>query len=512
MLVVVRTVTAANRLVDALCLLENDRRVQVVFTYDDEKPAIFTAGVHEFLQQLRAPVIPWQQALATSFDLVLAASENDDLHRLCGPVLLIAHGIGYQKYYPGREVIAGLDPARLGRSTVLALSHVDQRELVRAACPEAAERAVVIGDPCHDRMLASRHRAAEYRAALGAVDKTLVVVASTWGPDSVFGRDPGLVERLVGELPVDEFAVCAILHPGVVSAHSAWQVRAWLANATDAGLHVLPPEAGWQAAILSASCVVSDRGSLALYAASMDLPLLLVGGPSATTVPGSPMAALAAQTARLDDRDLAVQIRLAIRRHTAGAHELAVKQAVGDPGRSAELLRPVLYRMMDLPEPPTTAEFPPINPAAPRVTEVSAFVVGLRDGALQRFPSTTHSHELDHRHLVAHATTATLRQVTNAAILYRRLDEHEQWRFTAWAAETLRQWPNARLVAATLGDRTCLVRIRAGGTYRITVERTAADALMFASLAYIRLQDCELSTMEHVRVGGRTVSATVRAL
>ncbi|MQA07954.1 MAG: hypothetical protein GEU98_05235 [Pseudonocardiaceae bacterium] len=58
-------------------------------------------------------MISWAQACATRFDLAIAASENDELHRLNAPIMLIPHGFGYQKTYPGRAVIAGMDPDRL---------------------------------------------------------------------------------------------------------------------------------------------------------------------------------------------------------------------------------------------------------------------------------------------------------------------------------------------------------------------------------------------------------------
>jgi hypothetical protein len=134
--------------------------------------------------------------VAGRFDLAVAASENDALDQLTGPVLLVPHGAGFEKYYPGTRVVAGLDPARLVR-----------------------------------------------------------------------------------------------------------------ARAADAGVTVLGPDQGWQPALVAADCVLSDHGSTSLYAAALDKPLLLAGGPGTTTVAGSATAALREVATALDvDGDLRAQI------------------------------------------------------------------------------------------------------------------------------------------------------------------------------------------------------------
>lgn len=45
-------------------------------------------------------IVPWEQALRTRFDLALAAGENDDLHLLEAPIILLPHVVGFQKFYP----------------------------------------------------------------------------------------------------------------------------------------------------------------------------------------------------------------------------------------------------------------------------------------------------------------------------------------------------------------------------------------------------------------------------
>jgi hypothetical protein len=510
-LVVVRTVTTVTRLLDVLSLIQHDRRIQVVFTHDDTHRAIFTAGLGAFLRRLEAVVIPWEQAVGTRFALAIAASENDRLDELDAPVLLLPHGIGYQKRYPGGEVVSGMDPGKLLRDgrvvpDAIALSHPVQRDQLRAACPEAVGRAVVVGDPCYDRMLVSRHRIPRYRAALATGGRTLVALCSTWGPDSLFGNRPDLPEQLLAELPLDEYQVAVILHPGVWSAHGAWQIRAWLSDPTKTGLVIIPPEHGWQATILAADVVVSDEGSAALYAAAVDKPLLMAAGRTTTTVEESPLAALVARTARLDHgEDLRTQLDNARREHRAGDHEPVVKQAVDNPGESAELLSSHIYDRLGLPRPPAEPAFPPVPAPAAEPTGITAFLATaqtLDDAvAVSRFPLVARNSEpRPFQHVVAHAEAAELRELDAAAIVYTD-------RGPGALDGLLTHWPTAR-IAASITEGACHVLIRGGAPVRLSAD--GVDPLALASVAYFRLaRHEEIVGTQRIRLGSRTADISV---
>ncbi len=132
-------------------------------------------------------------------DLVLTASENVDVPEGTCPVLVLPHGIGFQKYVPDsradRVRLSGLVPDALleaGRAW-LATSHPDQDEQLLAAHPKAAGRTLLVGDPCFDELAASAALRPAHRAALGVGDdRRLVVVSSTWGPTSLLGERPDL--------------------------------------------------------------------------------------------------------------------------------------------------------------------------------------------------------------------------------------------------------------------------------------------------------------------------------
>ncbi|MFD0924084.1 hypothetical protein ACFQ16_30455 [Saccharopolyspora rosea] len=246
------------------------------------------------------------------------------------------------------------------------LSHHEQLDRLRRHCPEAVDAALVAGDPCFDRMLASRPLRETYRRRLGArPDQRVVVVSSTWGPESLWGRDPGLVHRLARELPLDEYRVVVALHPNIWYGHTPWQVRMWLAECTRAGVVVVPPEEGWRAALVAADVTVGDHGSVTFYSAALGTPVLLASWPEHTVDPASPIAALLREAPRLADRDLTAQLNTAI---ADGADRYADIAALTTsvPGESARLLRTAVYTHLDLDEPDGPAE-----PAAVPLPEVT---------------------------------------------------------------------------------------------------------------------------------------------
>ncbi|MEV0902842.1 hypothetical protein [Actinoplanes sp. NPDC049802] len=473
-LVVVRTVTALTRLLDVVSLIVADRRVQILFTVDGERAAVFGDGTDRAIAGIAARTIPWERARSTRFDLVLSASENDGLEELDGPTLVLPHGLGFQKFYPGGRTVAGLDPRRLKEhNRVIALSHPGQREWMS----EGRDRAVVVGDPCWSRMHASRHRRDAYRAAFGADGRRLVVLASTWGPESLLGAAPDLPERLVAELPMDEYRIVAVLHPGVWAAHGPWQVRAWLARAN---VRVLSPDSDWQAALLAADRVIADHGSAAGYAALAGVPVLLGPRGSATTVPGSIADLLAERCPRIG-------AGLRTRIDTAGPVTLE------PPIDAAAPLRALLHRMMDMAEPSYPAEFPPLPVPATHTPTVGAWVAG-ENGCLMRYPDTGHGpphDDLSYRHTVARIEHCTLTQAEGATVI---------------GGADLDRWPRAHL-SATVDGHTCRIRARDGRTTTLHSDDPTIDPWVLASWAYIRLRRGE-PLHGPMRLGDRTVTVS----
>jgi hypothetical protein len=370
-LVVVHTVTMGQRLTKLLPLFETDRRVQVVFTAG---PHAFGNGVARLLRRLDGAVIPWEQAIETPFDLALAAG-YPSVHELPAPLIVVPHGAAYNKLVVRSDVSAvagrrvyGLDKQHLvqgGRVVpdALVLSHRTDLAVLGRQCPEAVPAAEVAGDPCCDELAVSRPLRAAYRKALGlAQGKRLVVTASTWGTGSLFGELTDLHDRMLAELPRDQYEVVALMHPNVWYGQGPRQVRAWLGSAMRRGLTLLPPESEWLSALVAADAVIGDAGSSSVYAAAAGVPVIIGAFPSEDIAPGSAAALLAAASPALHlDQSIERQLAGAMACHSAELSQQVVGRITSEPGRFRSNMRRLIYRMLGFPQPASI----PLTPPAP---------------------------------------------------------------------------------------------------------------------------------------------------
>ncbi|MEV6120403.1 hypothetical protein AB0M23_07740 [Streptomyces sp. NPDC052077] len=378
-LVVVHTVTFAQRLREVFELLETDLRVQLVFTV---APHAFGGGTTEYLRSLGIITVPWEEALRAEFDLALAAGSRG-VHELRAPVVRISHGAGQIKLLtdvgtlsPGERRVPGmLSRQHLlheGRLVPAAIVYAHDRDLEELAlsCPEALPVAHVLGDPCVDRIVAGRPAREEYRRALGIEDgQRLVAVTSTWGPASTFGRLDSLLPQLLGGLPGDGYRVAMLLHPNVFAGHGVRQVHGWLSACRERGIAVVPPEADWQSVLIAADWIIGDHGSLTAYGTLTGAAVLLTSGPRREVSDRSPAALLSAAAPVLSPaRPLAEQLEYAARLHRPGGYDHVAASLSSVPGQFHRRMRSVLYRLLGLGEPahPSPVAPPPPPPALAR--------------------------------------------------------------------------------------------------------------------------------------------------
>ncbi|WP_243790038.1 hypothetical protein [Saccharopolyspora gloriosae] len=364
---VVRTLTALDRLHDVFAVLADDFRLETRFTV--AAGSDFEADLQRHLDAAHMRSLPWRDATSEHVDLAISPSSNGALHELGVPILTLPHGAGYHKLRPTNSgtanEISGLSATQLLHNghvvpSVLALSHQNQLDLLRHSCPEAAERAAVVGDPCFARLRASLPMRDRYRAAFGLDGERLVVVSSTWGGGSLFSEWPELASRLVDELP--DSRVALVLHPNVWSKHSAWQIGQWTRRARRSGLFVVPPDRGWRATLVAADTVLADHGSLALYAAALGKPLLLGAFGEAEVAPGTPIADLGTRVPRLRPTDLRSQVDSA---RAVPNHEFLAARSFLAPTEAVTRLREAIYTQLSLP-PPTFPAIPdPVAPFTP---------------------------------------------------------------------------------------------------------------------------------------------------
>jgi len=355
-LAVVHTVTSGQRLLEAVELIESDARLQIVFT---QAPDVFSNGVEDFLRSTGGLVLPWEQVVRERFDLALAASYGG-LSQVHAPIVVMPHGAGFGKSFAvaDEQIVYGLDAQRLTHNgkviaSALVLSHTDQLAVLRRQCPEAVDRAVVAGDQCYDRVVASLPHRPAYRAALGVEPEgKLLVVSSTWGRESLLGRSAELLPEILAELAPLGYSVAALLHPAVWFAHGPRQIRAWLADCHDAGLILVEPEVDWRAAIVAADQVIADHGSVGVYSAAIGRPVLLVETPlRALLTADSAQDLLRERAPRLvEGVPLAAQFQSA----ASNAEQLLVSISAAltsCPGRSSAELRRAIYRLLEVPQP-----------------------------------------------------------------------------------------------------------------------------------------------------------------
>ncbi|MFJ7237821.1 hypothetical protein ACIQWB_11850 [Streptomyces olivaceus] len=383
-LVVVHTVTFAQRLREVFGLLETDLHIQLVFTV---APHAFGTGVTQFLQALGIVPVPWEEALQARFDLVLAAGSRG-VHELRAPVVRVSHGAGHIKLLtdvtslaPGEPRVPGmlsrqhlLHEGRLVPSAIIYAHERSVAELARS-CPEALPAAHVLGDPCVDRILVGRSQRERYRRALGIEPgQRLVVVTSTWGPTSTFGRLDSLLPQLLTQLPADRYRIAMLVHPNVFAGHGTRQVHGWLACCSDRGIAVVPPEADWQAPLIAAHWIIGDHGSLTAYGTLTGATTLLTAGNRREVSASSPAALLTAVAPVISPGyPLAEQLEYAAQSQRPGQYDQVAASLSSVPGQFHRRMRSLLYRMLGLGEPAHPPSVtPPPTPPSLRQWEVAA--------------------------------------------------------------------------------------------------------------------------------------------
>ncbi|UED88327.1 hypothetical protein K4G22_08085 [Streptomyces profundus] len=484
MLGVARNLTSATRLLDVLPLLRAEDGVAVSFTVNPG--SAFDGGLTEYLAGQRATVLPWREATRRRFDLVVACAINRSMRRLSRPLVVLPHGAGYNRLVSRStgdvSSSAGLSRRELlyrGRVVpdVIGLSHEEQLGRLAASCPAALPRARVVGDPCFDRMRENLDWRDHFRAPFGAVGgRRLVVLNSTWGPHSLIRRHPDLPLRLVNALPVDEYVVVVVLHPNIWSDDTPFNVSQRLRAARDAGLRVVSPDNGWQAALIAADLVVGDTGSVSFYGAGLERATMLAASGEAELDPGSPMHAFGRTAPRLDpEGDLLAQLRAAERDHRPGELRAVTEDALGLPGESARVLQGVFHELLgDRVQPPAPhprpTRYPDPSPATGHGPTAFDVVGRVRAGRVElcRYP-------LDQRRagargfLAVTAEEGTWSALAQTAEVAARRQPHGELPPRAWLDRRFADQPWLSVAVAALGERRHLLRLRDGALWEAWV-------------------------------------------
>lgn len=363
-LVIVRSDSVLNRL-DELCqLVFSDIRIQVVFTVPEPR-SVVDRGIDAEIRRRGGIFVPWEIALKLTFDLAIVASPNGEFERIDAPLLVLQHGPGLSKPDARKDTVAMLERLEGRPQPTVILEPTDSCEL--GTVPRGI-RVEEVGDPVYDSLLASAPLRQRYREALGAGNRRLIVVSSTWGPAGLVATHPALVGRLLRELPSNEFAIALILHPYIWKAHGVWQIRTWLRRELAAGLMLIPHQSSWQATILSADRMVGDHGSVTQYAVVCGIPTIRSTSDRLTVEANTPIARESKGSAvtLISDGD-ALDFC-----HKSIAGEISpcarVSPSFSHPGDSIRHIRSVAYELLDL-TPPGNDLYSPELPRPVPITE-----------------------------------------------------------------------------------------------------------------------------------------------
>ncbi|WP_319354881.1 hypothetical protein [Streptomyces ipomoeae] len=379
---------------------------------------------------------------------------------------------------------------------MLVLSHPEQVERLRNACPEAAPTAVLAGDPCFDRMLAARPYRERFRRALGVKrGQRLVLLNSTWNPESLFGDGgdedvlPLLLPKLTAELAADEHRIAAVLHPNIWHGHGPGQIRSWLDRAIRGALTLVDPLEGWQQALLAADVVVGDFGSVSYYAAALGTPVLLGAAPLAGLATDSPVADFVRRAPRLDPHaPLQPQLEAVLATHQpmSGPAEFTTSA----PGKAAARLRHVFYDVMGIPEPTAPALLDPLPlpsydpPVRTSPLRVLTSVLGATEVSVTRYADPRYEPQgPGEAHTAVHEDTLDpgLLAIADVIFRYGSPDDPRLGPPEYWTAEVLERHPGCALAAYVTAASGCVVRTRDGALLRLDADPQAADPAAYAS-------------------------------
>ncbi|WP_073846509.1 hypothetical protein [Amycolatopsis sp. CB00013] len=359
MLLVVRNGATLDRTLSLLQVLRADVP-EIRFTID--AGSSFDLGLQRHIESLGFEVLSWKEATDEHFDVILATQASKRLAELHGFKIVCAHGAGYNRLVPkstGSDTVAtGLvrDQLMVGGEVIpdlIFVSHAEQIDRLRLGCPEAAERAVVLGDPVFYRIKESEFARDRFRQRFELTGRQkLVVVSSTWGPYGGLGSHDDLIPQLLVQLPVHEYRLAAILHPNIWAGHTPAEIKLFLEDYCDAGLVYIPPRTPWEAAVIAADIVLGDHGSVSYYGAALGRPLLLIADGSQELDPASPPARLCREGDHLDlTKDLLPQIDRAFSTHDPAKAAAITEAMFQEQDRSWEIFRNAILQAAARPLP-----------------------------------------------------------------------------------------------------------------------------------------------------------------
>jgi hypothetical protein len=167
--------------------------------------------------------------------------------------------------------------------------------------------------------------------------------------------------RVATGLPPDRYLIVAALHPHIWAQSGRRQLTQWNADCLRHGVRLLPPEEGWQAALIAADWIIGDHGSVTYYGGALNTPVLLGAFSDDDVATGSHIARLGSIAPRMDwENPLLPQLKRAAVAFNEDVHSSLRRELSSEPCRAAKLLRTEMYRLLGLTEPACPARLDPV--------------------------------------------------------------------------------------------------------------------------------------------------------
>jgi hypothetical protein len=348
----------------------NDSRLRFFVTLQDREQS---PGDHDkILKLLPMPLVSRRLANLRKWDLVVLANHPGYFKRLANPgqhpVLRIPHGISGKSY---KGVNYYYDPKYLytpqGQphyTCIFESSHVSKESAIERD-PRLQDQLVVVGNSRLDRIAATMVKRESLRSELGlAPTRPVVLMASSWGRNCLFTRIGDDLFNQAQRLLTD-YEIVLRPHPHLFNSNMT-QGENWAATFAQLvalGFRVSPPEESLSE--IMASCdvaVVDDLTSVAIYAAATGMKMVLVrSNPSGADPVGAQVGerTFADRLSQIvptieNASELGTALNRALASWPPPGLETIQAEINGEPGRSADLIRREVRRLLQLEEPPRT--------------------------------------------------------------------------------------------------------------------------------------------------------------
>jgi len=337
-------------------ILEHDPRVELVVTRAplvDRESKVEDFDGH---QSMNIPHLPFVQALANWWDLVVfadhypAAMFHPDI-----PKIFVTHGIFAGRRFGDVNYVYGRRAVNASRSPVFTKMFAAgqlERQCVRDLNPALLERVAVTGDMLADELIRRQGSRPQIREQLKMQpDEKVVLLMSSWGPDSFIQKHGHRFLQEAEELS-KKFRLVLSIHPNnwtrKIESDGSWLTA--LQRCEELGV-TLVSGIDWQDHVIAADLFVTDFTSLGLYASLMDRPMVMAPFEEDQFTPKSPMLALSKLVTSCGDMSLlGTAIDDAFNEETMASwrRRQFADSLVSHQGSSATRVAEETYRVLDL--------------------------------------------------------------------------------------------------------------------------------------------------------------------